>query len=331
MSSRKKLFFLFLFFIFLSQESVSIKGEGKEDLLFLTPFEEKSEFFDYCQDLFLNPKIPPCLPNNFRTFGSLNENSQKREPFYYQVQDGETIYSLAEKFGISPETIQYANKLKKNQKLKEGDNLIILPVDGVLHQVKEGENIEKIAKFYGVNKKEILNFNQIQEEEVSLGDILVIPGAQIPRLDSTNKKNERKLVIENRWIESVNIVTPSTLSFTCPLPPCSISQGLHWYNAIDFSNHRCGDPVLAAASGKVIFAKYGWNGGAGNTIKILHADNVITMYGHLQKILVKEGEDVYQGQIIGYNGGTPGSPGAGISTGCHLHFSVIGAKNPFAK
>jgi len=333
MSSKKKLLFLFLFLIFLSQEGGISKSEVKSESLFLSGFEEKKDYFEISKEGILTAKIPLTF-NNFRTFSSISQG-QKREPFYYQVKEGDTITSLAEEFGISPETIQYANNLKKNQKLKEGEYLIILPVDGVLYQVKEGDTIEKIANYYGVNQKEILSFNQI--EEVSLGDILVIPGAK-PSFEITPKKQkiERRFVLENKEFKPQKEFEPenetlSTLSFICPLPPCNITQGLHWYNAVDFSNHRCGDSVLAAAAGKVIFAKYGWNGGGGNTVKILHFNNVITVYGHLQKILVKEGEEVYQGQVIGYNGGKPGTPGAGISTGCHLHFSVIGAKNPFAK
>jgi len=329
MSNKKKWLFLFLFLIFLSQEGGISKSETKGESLFLGGFEEKKEYFEISKEGILTGKLPLTF-NNFRTFSSISQE-QKREPFYYQVKEGDTIYSLAQNFGISPETIIYANNLKKNQKLKEGSYLIILPVDGILYQVKEGDSIEKIAENFKVEKNEILSFNQIEENEISVGDILVIPGAKIPSLKESpkEKRGKIKLAKEKEIFQEQDFV--SSLNFICPLPPCNITQGLHWYNAVDFSNHRCGDPVLAAAGGKVIFAKYGWNGGAGNTVKILHENNIITVYGHLQKILVKEGDEVYQGQVIGYVGGMPGDPGAGISTGCHLHFSVIGAKNPFAK
>jgi murein DD-endopeptidase MepM/ murein hydrolase activator NlpD len=333
MSSKKKWLFLFLFLIFLSQEGGVSKSEVKSESLFLSGSEEKRGYFDISKEGILTSKAPLTF-NNFRTFSSFSQ-SQKREPFYYQVKEGDSVYSLAQNFGISPETILYANNLRQNQKLKEGDSLIILPVDGILYQVKEGDNVEKIAKYFGIEKNEILTFNQIQEDEISIGDIILVPGAKIPSLEETpkGKKGKIKLVNEKGGFQQEQnfASSPLPLSFVCPLPPCNITQGLHWYNAIDFSNHRCGDPVLAVAAGKVIFAKYGWNGGGGNTVKILHQNNIITVYGHLQKISVKEGENVYQGQVIGYNGGLPGSPGAGISTGCHLHFSVIGAKNPFAK
>ena len=63
---------------------------------------------------------------------------------------------------------------------------------------------------------------------------------------------------------------------------------------------------------------------------ISHPNETSTYYGHLMQISVVVGEQVSQGQIIGFVGGKPGTAGAGISTGCHTHFEVRGAKNPFA-
>ena len=55
------------------------------------------------------------------------------------------------------------------------------------------------------------------------------------------------------------------------------------------------------------------------------------MYGHIAASFVNPGDQVSQGRIIALMGGQPGTPGAGLSTGCHLHFGVSGAKNPFAR
>jgi murein DD-endopeptidase MepM/ murein hydrolase activator NlpD len=88
----------------------------------------------------------------------------------------------------------------------------------------------------------------------------------------------------------------------------------------------CGAPVYAAASGTVEKAKYGWSGGAGNNVTISHlGGTIITHYYHLQSILAIAGQSVKKGDIIGFMGST------GKSTGCHLHFEVIGAANPFIK
>ncbi|MCX6813249.1 MAG: M23 family metallopeptidase [Candidatus Azambacteria bacterium] len=125
-------------------------------------------------------------------------------------------------------------------------------------------------------------------------------------------------------------------------PTTGFNRGrLHSYNAVDISR---GDdclseniPVYAAASG-VISAAYPTesasryaNGGYGNNIALLHPNGVLTRYAHLKYILVSAGQYVNQGSIIAFMGGYPGSVGSGNSTGCHLHFEVRGAKQPFAR
>jgi len=123
-------------------------------------------------------------------------------------------------------------------------------------------------------------------------------------------------------------------------PTSGFNRGiLHAYNAVDISNDsEClsdNIPVYAAASG-VVSAVYTAestsryaNGGYGNNIMILHPNGVLTRYAHLKMILVSAGQYVNQGSIIAYMGGYPGMVGAGNSTGCHVHFEVRGAKNPF--
>lgn len=125
-------------------------------------------------------------------------------------------------------------------------------------------------------------------------------------------------------------------------PTTGYNQGrLHSYNAVDISR---GDdclyeniPVFAAASG-VVTATYPtqsiakWaNSGYGNNLTILHPNDVVTRYAHLKNILVIAGQYVNQGSIIAFMGGYPRTPGAGNSTGCHLHFGVRGAAQPFAR
>ena len=125
-------------------------------------------------------------------------------------------------------------------------------------------------------------------------------------------------------------------------PTSGFNRGrLHPYNAVDISR---GDdclyeniPVFAAASG-VVTETYPtqstvkWaNSGYGNNLTILHPNGVITRYAHLKEILALVGQYVNQGSIIAFMGGYPLTPGAGNSTGCHLHFGVNGAAQPFAR
>jgi len=213
----------------------------------------------------------------------------------------------------------WANNLSSRSTLKVGQKLIILPVSGVVYHVKKGDTLSAIAKTYQGNVKEIINFNDLSDEgDIFVGDIIIIPNGKMPPVRRTRN-----------YVQSKQTPIASNY-FICPHSACRISQGLHWYNAIDFDG-ECGDPIYAVASGTIQRVKYGWNGGAGNYITILHPNGVVTMYGHIATSLVKPGQKVSQGQIIALMGGKPGTPGAGISTGCHVHFSVRGARNPFAR
>jgi len=245
-------------------------------------------------------------------------SGRENEITEYTVQSGDTLTGVTEKFDISLETLLWANNLTKGSVLKVGQDLIILPVSGLLHHVTSGETVGGIAQKYKGDINEIIVFNELSNEgDINVGDILIIPDGVMP---STTK------------VYTPSLAPLATSYFICPISlPCWITQGLHWYNAIDFSHGKCGESIYAAAGGQILKIKYGWNGGAGNYLEILHPNGVITMYGHLQSVLVSIGQQVSQGQIVAFMGGQPGTAGVGRSTGCHLHFQVIGAKNPFAR
>jgi len=83
---------------------------------------------------------------------------------------------------------------------------------------------------------------------------------------------------------------------------------------------KAGTPLGAAASGYVAWARTSKS--YGNNIMIIHSDGLATLYAHLSRFNTVEGAFVKKGEIIAYSGGTPGTPGAGFSTGAHLHFEV---------
>jgi len=234
----------------------------------------------------------------------------------YIVESGDTLSSVASKFEISIETILWANDLTSKSVIRPGQKLIILPVSGVLYHIKKGDTLSEIAQTYKGKVSEIISSNGLSGEgDIFIGDILIIPNGKMPAVSRSS---------------SYTYIPIGSSYFICPHSACRITQGLHWYNAIDFGG-KCGDPIYAAAGGIVQRVMYGWNGGAGNYITILHPNGVVTMYGHIQASLIVQGQEVSQGEIIALMGGKPGTPGAGISTGCHVHFDVRGAKNPFAK
>ncbi len=233
----------------------------------------------------------------------------------YIVKEGDNLWSIANEFGISLDTLRGANSLSGDT-ITIGKKLVILPIDGVIHHIKSGDTVSEIANTYKGKTDEILAFNELSDEgDIYIGDILLIPGGVIPKTPS--------LVVQ----------VPIGSSYFIFPTQGKITQRLHWYNAVDVAND-CGTPIYAAASGTVLKVKMTsscsrWAfGGMGSHLTILHPNGVVTYYGHISVRFVSPGDEVYQGQKIALIGGQPGTPGAGRSTGCHLHFGVSHAKNP---
>lgn len=247
-------------------------------------------------------------------FGGNNQN--QKEVVEYVVQTGDTLQSIADSYKISVNTLLWANDLSSSSKIKVGQTLVILPVDGVLHVVKSGDTVSAISQKYKAQSGDLVSYNDlVNQEDIYLGDILIVPGGIMPKNASP--------IINNQIPLADNFFIFPTQGH--------ITQGIHYYNAVDVAN-KCGTPIYAAAAGVVQRAvgNGGWNSGMGNNITILHSNGTVTYYGHLMTLFVKPGDKVYTGQNIALMGGAPGMAGAGSSTGCHLHFQVMGARNPLA-
>jgi len=254
--------------------------------------------------------------------GGLEPEDAKKVITEYIVESGETLSLIATKFNISLNTILWANNLSKNTQIQPGTKLIILPVSGIVYHVKSGDTISAIAEKYKGKSEEIVDINNLSDEgDIYVGDIIIVPNGVMPAAPV--------------YVAPQGIPLADSY-FICPIAyPCRKTQGLHWYNAVDFSHGQCGEPIYAAAGGTVLKVKLTnstsrWAfGGAGNNLTILHPNGVVTSYGHIAVSLVNPGDQVSQGQAIALMGGKPGMPGAGLSTACHLHFGVSGARNPF--
>ncbi|HOI60117.1 MAG TPA: peptidoglycan DD-metalloendopeptidase family protein [Candidatus Pacearchaeota archaeon] len=260
----------------------------------------------------------PLFVNNisFGTkFTQTDEEKLKKDIIYHLVKEGETLLSIAEKYNISLETVLLANEINKNTVIKPGQKLIILPTEGLLHMVERGDTVSSIAKKYQSTSNEIIAFNELSNaSDIYVGDILFIPNGKMPKIVNTTPSTTKGYIN----IASNYFISPAK---------GIITNGLHYYNAIDIANSK-GSPIVAAAAGVVQTAKYAWP--SGNYVTILHPNGVVTYYGHLSYWTVTPGQQVAQGQVIGYMGNT----GLCISLGgdgSHLHFDVRGATNPLAK
>lgn len=105
------------------------------------------------------------------------------------------------------------------------------------------------------------------------------------------------------------------LSMTFGLNPNPFTGQTYFHDGIDCSTYRTGDPIVAAADGKVTLA--GFSGGYGLCVIIAHANGYYTRYGHMERLYVSRGQAVKQGQMIGLLGAT------GNVTGPHVHYEVI--------
>jgi LysM repeat protein len=234
----------------------------------------------------------------------------------YTVREGDSLSQIAEMFGVTSNTIMWANDITKSTGIRPGDTLVILPIAGVRHIVKSGDTINSIAGKYEGNVDEILSYNQLASaSDLSVGDTLIIPGGAMHATVAKTSKNSANPTKVTGGVASVG--------FSHPAPGSVKTQGIHGYNAVDLAG-SAGSPIRAAAGGEVIVAKGGgWNGGYGTYIVIRHKNGTQTLYAHLSSLSVGVGSYVEQGQTIGGMGNT------GKSTGTHLHFEVRGGKNPF--
>lgn len=245
---------------------------------------------------------------------TLISNLPKGEITEYRVVEGDTISSIAQKFGVSIDTILWENNLKSVEAIKPKQILKVLPVTGVKHLVKRGETIYSIAKYYGVDAQNIIDypFNTFSNDEtfsLTAGQELIVPDGEKPN----------EIITGTRYVAKMVAPIPGVVGEGNFMWPTSgkITQRYSWYHpGVDIAN-ASNPPVMAAATGTVVAA--GWNGGGyGNYVIIDHGNGSQTLYGHLlsNSIVVKAGDKVKQGQKIGTMGST------GRSTGTHLHFEI---------
>jgi len=250
------------------------------------------------------------------TIADVIDNPASDQISVYVVHKGDTLASVAKMYDVSPNTIKWANDIKGA--IKEGDVLTILPISGINYVVKKGDTLDLIAKKYKADATDIADFNDIDQSlGLKIGDTIIIPDAEPETVVPVKKTTTSKGTSGSK--------NPSYSGyFTNPLPGARKSQSLHGHNGIDLAGPAIGTPVLSAAKGTVILAKFGgYNGGYGNYVIVSHPNGTQTLYAHLNSVSVTRGQVVSQGQKLGGMGNT------GRSTGKHLHFEVRGAVNPF--
>jgi murein DD-endopeptidase MepM/ murein hydrolase activator NlpD len=265
----------------------------------------------------------------------------------YTVVEGDSVFGIAEKYGLKPETVLWGNYellLDNPHRLKPGQVLNILPVDGVYHKWSAGEGLNGVTSYYGVTPEDIINYPGNNLSQASIGEysnpniapgtMLVVPGGRrefiswsAPRISRDNPGVARLLgpghcgTISHGAVGSGSFIWPAN------------ERRLSGYDYSPATNHRgldiagrLGDPLYASDSGVIVYA--GWNNyGYGNVVVIDHGYGWQTLYAHMSYLAVGCGESVIQGTVIGSIGST------GNSSGPHLHFEMLhesyGKVNPW--
>lgn len=239
----------------------------------------------------------------------------------YEVKSGDNLISIASSFGISPATIIMENKLDQSGLIKPGQDLTILPVEGISYTLKSGDTLEAIADKYKISLDDLLEVNDLElASDVQAGGNIIIPTKVTLPSPTTPKKyvtNNNGQIPATRTT-AANI-SAGVLSFMWPTVTHHITQGFSSrHSGLDISDSQK-ESIFASEAGQVVYA--GWNSqGYGNMILINHGNGFETRYGHASAIYVKAGDYVAKGQIIGKQGNTGHVVGV---TGIHLHFEIL--------
>ncbi len=249
--------------------------------------------------------IPAAVPH------TIIPERPREEISTYVVESGDTIYGIAAKFGLDPETVIWSNPdlEKAPDLLSVGQELTILPVNGVYHQVGEGDTLESIASTFKADPAAIINYvlNNLGPDNPVIvpGQWLIVPGGSKPFIPRTVTAYTGPIP---------EGASTGTGAFAWPASGAIYQGFFSWHPAIDIAAY-IGAPVLATDSGYVIVS--GWSDvGYGLHVVIDHGNGYQTLYAHLNSIYVNAGDNIAQGQQLGEMGNT------GNATGPHLHFEV---------
>lgn len=248
----------------------------------------------------------------------------------YKVDFGDSVFGIAKKFNIAPETVLWANYDQLNDNpdlLNPGMELNIPPVDGVYYRWEEGDTLESVAAALEANVDDILewpgNHLDLVEPQIEPGTWVMIPGGHrefrqwlVPTIPRSGNAGVSRSVLGPGACEGSYEGAYGSGTFIYPTYNHGLSGNDYWsgHLGIDLAAGG-GDAIHAADSGVVVFAGWAY-GGYGYMVMIDHGNGYQTLYAHLSQVIVNCGQSVSQGQTIGLAGST------GNSTGTHLHFEV---------
>lgn len=264
----------------------------------------------------------------------------------YMILEGDTLFGIAEKFGLKPETLLWSNKHilgDDPHNLFPGVEILIPPYDGAIYEWHDGDGLNGVSEFYHVTPDSIVDYAGNNLNRETLGDFSLPNIAEGTLLFIPNGYGEFTDWLPVFTRETAAIATSLGPGFCGAITEGPIGDGTFvwpapttWISGYDYSpatNHRgidiggvIGDIIYSVDAGVVVYS--GWNNnGYGNLIIVDHGNGWQSVYAHLDQMLKGCGDPVSQGEQIATMGST------GNSSGPHLHFELrnatYGTVNPW--
>ncbi|MCS7274309.1 MAG: M23 family metallopeptidase [Candidatus Bipolaricaulota bacterium] len=235
-------------------------------------------------------------------------SSDEFEIIEHQIQAGETLAHIAQRFAVPVERLVSSNEplLDDLEELEPGKTLRLVK-NGVLHRVKSGQTLTDIAKTYGVSVAEIVDANGLHDRKYIYPEEELL----IPNPSQTPAWRRFELAGGKKALFSWPLRGVLTSGFGPRRHPVTGRRDFH--EGIDLEVPE-GTEVYAARAGRVLFA--GYRGGYGLSVVLQHDQGYRTVYAHLSEVFVYRGQFIEGGQRLALSGRT------GNSTGPHLHFEI---------
>lgn len=267
------------------------------------------------------PFVPATGPSYLTTHPFLGPGLAERTTIIdYVVQPGDTVSQIANRLGVSTETVIWANQIANPDMIRPGDVLRVPPITGVLHTVEPGDTLPQLAARYGTSVQAVLDYplNRIENpEQLIAGQLIMFPFGIRPRPPAPAPLGAASGV-GTGTTDTAAAAAAALRGLRLGWPTEGrITQSYSGFHpALDIAA-PLGNGVFAIDSGTVIVAAAGWNGGYGTVIDIDHGNGFVSRYAHLNQMYVSKGDWVAKGQALGTIGLT------GITTGPHVHFELL--------
>jgi len=235
-----------------------------------------------------------------------------RAPIAYIVAQGDTLESIGKQFKLPWRDVVWSNPGLK-MPLTVGRTIKLPPVPGVVVVVKRGDTPATVASAYGVDVTTLLGFNGIRAPQFNPGLMLVIPvdpalGANLSTGVPADPIYPGQFLCPVVGAPIIQRFGPTSLA----IEP-SFGGYLHFHTGVDLLAGY-GTPIVSAAGGRV--TAVGSADYFGIRVQITDRFGLVEVYAHMEQVAVALGQEVQQGDKLGYVGST------GLSLGSHLHFQL---------